>query len=141
MITTFVGGGAAYETDEIPAIATRIFEPAGLAFDAAGSLYFSELSGCVVRKVTPDGVVHHVAGNGFGFSGDGGPAANAQVAYPNGLAFDSSGNLYIADAANNRIRRIGTNGIITTVAGNGTGAYTGDGGLATSASLAFPDRS
>jgi uncharacterized protein (TIGR03437 family) len=138
MITTVVGGGAAHETDEIPAIATTIFEPAGLALDASGSLYISEGGTCEVRKVTPDGIIHHVAGNGCGFSGDGGSAATAQLTFPAGLAFDSNGSLYIADSNNNRVRRIGINGIISTVAGNGIDGYSGDGGLATSASLALP---
>ncbi len=138
MITTVVGGGAAYETDEIPAIATTIFEPTGLAFDAAGSLYISESGDCKIRKVTPDGIIHHVAGNGCGFSGDGGPATTAQLTFPGGLAFDSNGNLYIADSSNSRIRMISVNGIISTVAGNGNAAYSGDGGPATAASLSIP---
>jgi sugar lactone lactonase YvrE len=83
-----------------------------------------------------------VAGNGIsGFSGDGGPATSAELNFPDGVGLDSEGNLYIGDAANNRIRKINvTTGVITTVAGNGFAGYAGDGGLATNAELNFPSR-
>ena len=141
IVTTFAGGGAAYETDEIPAISTTIFEPAGLAFDAAGSLYFAEAGDCQIRRITKAGIVHHVAGmlsRGCGFSGDGGSAANAQLYFPQGIAFDGSGNLYVADQSNNRVRKIDVSGDISTVGGNGIGGNSGDGGLAILAELTFP---
>jgi len=87
-------------------------------------------------------VITTVAGNGTpGFSGDGGPATNAQLNFPDAIALDGSGNLYIGDASNNRVRKVTlTTGVITTVAGNGTPGYGGDGGLATNAELQFPSR-
>ncbi|HTX34442.1 MAG TPA: NHL repeat-containing protein, partial [Bryobacteraceae bacterium] len=140
IITTFAGGGAALDgTYEIPAVSGSIFEPQGLAFDSAGDLYIVEsAASCLIDKVTPDGTIHHVAGVGCGFSGDGGPAANAQLLFPQGIAVDSQGNLYIADRNNNRVRKIDANGTISTFAGNGQVGYSGDGGLATSASLSLP---
>src|ERR1017187_287267 len=90
----------------------------------------------------PTNIITTVAGNDYhglpGYSGDGGAAVNASLAYPFGVATDASGNLYIADTGNNRIRKVNTNGVITTVAGNGTNAYFGDGGAATNASLNGP---
>ena len=80
-----------------------------------------------------------MAGNGTqGFGGDGGAATSAQLYTPTGVAVDAAGNLYIADFNNNRIRRVSTNGTITTVAGNGNAGYSGDGGAATSAQLTIP---
>ena len=77
-----------------------------------------------------------MAGNdAAGFGGDGGAATNASLNGPTGVAVDAAGNLYIADNDNNRIRRVGTNGLITTVAGNGTAGFAGDGGAATNAGL------
>ena len=94
-----------------------------------------------VRKVTPAGTISTVAGGGNpGFSGDGGAAtaASLNLYQPAGLALDTAGNLYIADAWNNRIRKVNVAGTITTVAGNGTGGLSGDGGPATSAGLSWP---
>ncbi len=79
-----------------------------------------------------------VAGNGTaGYSGDNGPATSAQLIYPHGVAVDSAGNLYIADTNNYRIRKV-SNGVITTIAGNGTSGFSGDNGPATSAQLSDP---
>jgi hypothetical protein len=87
----------------------------------------------------PNGIIRTVAGNGlYDYSGDGGPATNAKLNYPYGVAVDASGNLFIADYGNNRIRKVNTNGIITTVAGNGQYGYSGDGGTATNAELEHP---
>ena len=96
-----------------------------------------------VRKVTPDGTITTVAGTGGeGFSGDGGPAINAELNGPDGLAFDAAGNLYIADTYNSRIRVVTKDGVINTIAGigapNSEGSYLGDGGLATNAQLHYP---
>ena len=92
-----------------------------------------------VRKVTPAGIISTVAGNGTpDYSGDGGAATSAELNQPAGVAVDGLGNLYIADTSNNRIRKVTPAGIISTVAGNGTPDYSGDGGTATSAELNQP---
>jgi sugar lactone lactonase YvrE len=97
--------------------------PQGVAVDSTGNLYFSDTGYNLICKVNPNGILSIVAGNGTnGFSGDGGPATNASLSDPQALALDASGNLYIADQTNNRIRRVDTHGVITTVAGNGAGA-------------------
>ncbi len=135
LVSTFAGG--APQATPAPALAASIGAPNGVAADAAGNFYFS--GGECVFKVDRNGVLTRVAGNArLGYSGDGGPATSAQLAAPWGVAADASGNLYIADALNNRIRKVSTNGIITTVAGNGTAAYSGDGGPATQAALNSP---
>jgi sugar lactone lactonase YvrE len=115
------------------------FFPFSMAFDASDDLYVADSSNCVVRKVDAFGIPTVVAGTGTcGFVGDGGPATAAQLFVPSGVVLDSGGNLYIADTSNNRIRKVDTLGIITTIAGNGTCGFSGDGGLATSASLCSP---
>ena len=107
--------------------------------DSAGNLYIADSGNNRIRKVS-NGVITTVAGNGTaGFSGDNGPATSAQLNYPQGVAVDSAGNLYIADTGNNRIRKV-SNGVITTVAGNGTAGFSGDNGPATSAQLHWSQR-
>ena len=92
-----------------------------------------------MRKVGSNGIISTVAGNGSAaFAGDGGAATNANLYSPQSVAFDGGGNLYIADYNNNRIRVVHTNGIITTVSGNGNFAYSGDGGAATNACMRYP---
>src|SRR5207249_4298413 len=98
---------------------------------------------CRIRKITPAGIISTVAGSGpagdtgqaGGFAGDGGPATAALLKTPSSVAFDADGNLYIADAGNNRIRRVDKQGIITTFAGNGRAGFAGDGGPAMAAEL------
>ncbi len=121
------------------AIAAQLQQPEGIVVDPAGNLYIADAANNRVRKVTPAGVISTVAGNGHqGFSGDNGPASAAQLNQPYGLALDAAGNLYIADYGNQRVRAVGTNGNITTVAGDGqSGAYA-DGGPATAALLLGP---
>lgn len=100
-------------------------------FDDVGNMYIADIFNDRVRKVDTNGIITTVAGNGTnGFSGDGGPAIRAQLADPASVALDAAGNLFIADLFNDRIRKMDTNGIITTVAGGGT-QYPGDGGAAT----------
>jgi uncharacterized repeat protein (TIGR01451 family) len=112
---------------------------AGVATDAEGNVFVAETVSHRIWKITPGGNVVLVAGTGdWGFSGDGGLATSARLSYPNGLALDTGGNLFIADSYNNRIRRITPEGIITTVAGSGTRGFSGDGGAATSAQLSYP---
>jgi uncharacterized protein (TIGR03437 family) len=105
--------------------------------DSAGDLYIADFAGERIREIS-NGVITTVAGNGtYGFSGDNGPATSARLYSPSGVAVDSAGNLYIADADNNRIRKV-SDGVITTVAGNGTEGFSGDNGPATSAQLYNP---
>jgi len=92
-----------------------------------------------IRKITKDGIISTIAGNGSAvYSGDGGPALQAALNTPQGLAVDVAGNLFVADTFNNAIREISPDGTITTIAGNGTGGYSGDAGAATAASLFNP---
>lgn len=110
-----------------------------LTIDHAGNLYISDYGCNTVRKVNSSGIITTIAGNGtWGYSGDGGPATAAQLAYPCSVAIDNAGNIYIADAENQRVRKLSTTGIITTIAGNGNLGYSGDGGPAIQASLSFP---
>jgi uncharacterized protein (TIGR03437 family) len=111
--------------------------PQAVAVDFAGNLYIADTENSRIRKVS-NGVITTVAGSGTpGFSGDNGPATSAQLHFPSGVAVDSALNLYIADSANNRIRKV-SNGVITTVAGNGPLGFGGDNGPATSAQLNSP---
>src|SRR5438034_9878522 len=111
----------------------------GIAPDSAGGFYFSSSPENRVYRVAADGVLSLIAGTGTsGFSGDGGPAVSARLSYPGNLVVDGGGNLYIADWGNDRIRKVNTEGIISTIAGNGKEGFEGDGGPATSASLNKP---
>jgi len=129
-----------YSGDGGQATAAELNTPYCVAFDAAGNIYFTDDFNFVVRKITTSGVVSTVVGvGGFnGYSGDGGPATAAELNFPFGIAFDATGNMYIGDTYNNAIRKVDLSGIITTVAGNGTSAYSGDGGPATDAELQLP---
>lgn len=141
VITTVAGNGASGDGgDGGPASAAQLAFPRGLAVDAAGNVYIGEgESGNRVRKVSPSGIITTAAGNGAaGFGGDGGLATAAQLSNPRSIAVDAAGNLFIADTHNHRIRKVNRDGIITTVAGNGTAGSGGDGGPATSAQLNFP---
>jgi len=118
---------------------TSLKDPIGIAADAAGNVYVSDYLDDRVKKIAPDGTVSTIAGNGSaGFAGDGGPATSAQLNAPAGLAVDAANNLYIADFANNRVRKVTPDGVINTVAGTGTETYSGDGGPAIQASLDGP---
>src|SRR5438094_666299 len=135
-ITTVVGSVAGFSGDGGLATAAQLYGTQGVAVDAAGNLYIFDEGSARVRKVTPAGIISTIAGNGTrGFNGDGGPATAAQV-NPSGLAVDAAGNLYIAGSA--RVRKVTPDGIISTVAGNGTPGFSGDGGPATSAQLNGP---
>jgi uncharacterized repeat protein (TIGR03803 family) len=140
VISTFAGNGVhGYSGDGGPAIKAEMKHPQGLAFDKAGDLYIADGGGCRIRKVTSAGIISTVAGNGTaGFKGDGGKATSAELNFPGAVAFDSTGNLYIADYGNNRIRKVTTAGIISTVAGNGTAGYKGNNGKAVDAELNAP---
>ena len=140
IITTVAGNGSAgYSGDGGPATSAQLDGPEGVAVDGSGNLYIADTCNNRIRKVSATGIITTVAGNGSaGYSGDGGPATSAQLSLPAGVAVDGSGNLYIADSGNNRIRKVSATGIITTVAGNGSPGYSGDGGPATSAQLNQP---
>lgn len=140
MITTIAGTGViGYSGDGGSATSAEFNFPAGLKFDAAGNLYIADFGNDRVRKVTPNGIVTTVAGNGTnGHSGDGGPATNAQLSRPAGLAFDATGNLYIAEFLNARVREVARDGTITTYVGTGTDGYSGDGGPAAQAEISGP---
>jgi len=142
IITTFAGNGTAgFSGDGGPATSASLNRPQGIAIDTSGNLFLAdELNNRIRRVDASTGIITTFAGNGTaGFSGDGGPATSAALSSPTGVALDSSGNLYIADFANHRIRRVvAGSGIIITVAGNGTAGFGGDGGAATAASLNFP---
>jgi trimeric autotransporter adhesin len=113
--------------------------PGGLAYGPDGSLYVAEQEGHVIRKLSPDGTVSVVAGIGReGYSGDNGPAVSARISSPRGIAVDTVGNVYFTDTANNRVRKVDTNGLIRTIAGTGTRGFLGDGGPAIAARMASP---
>ena len=139
-LTTIAGTGVNSSTgDGGPATAATIVAGTDVVADAVGNVYISEFLNNHIRRVTPGGTISTFAGTGaFDFGGDGGPATAAFLKRPADLTVDAAGNVFFADSLNHRIRRIATNGIITTVAGNGTPGYLGDGGLATAARLMFP---
>jgi hypothetical protein len=142
IITTIAGTGTqGFSGDTGLAISATIDSPTGLALDSANNLYLADTHNHRIRKITATtGLITTIAGTGApGFSGDISAATTATLALPHGLTIDTQGNLYLADTANHRIRRIdATTGIITTVAGDGTQAFSGDGGPAIAASLDSP---
>ena len=141
IITPFAGTGTqGFSGDNGPAASAQLDGPYGLAISPAGELYISDSSNNRIRKVSPNGTITTIAGNGTpGYSGDNGPATAAQLNQPRGIAIDSSGNLYIADTSNNRVRKVSSSGIITTVAGTGVSGFSGSGIPATIAELSYPN--
>ncbi len=141
VITTVAGssGTPGFGGDNGPATSATLSSPQGVAVDSSGNLYIADAFNFRIRKVTK-GVISTVAGNGTaGYSGDNGPATSAELGETYGLAVDSTGNLYIADNSNSRIRKV-SNGVIATVAGGGSPlSGNGDNGPATSAALSFPE--
>jgi len=139
IITTVAGGGTNGLGDGGPATNASLNYPYEVAIDSPGNLFIADGENNRIRKVDVQGVITTVAGNGIaGYSGDGGAATNAELNIPEGLAVDDSGNLFIADLSNQRIRKVTANGIISTVAGTGIQGYSGDGGAATNARLSLP---
>lgn len=138
-ISTVAGTGInGFSGDGGAATSAQLSYPWSVSVDAGGLLYITDSANNRIRKVEA-GVITTVAGNGIGsFSGDGGPATAASLSDPWDAKVDAGGNLYVADAANSRIRKVDTLGIITTFAGNGVRAFGGDGGPATSASMNYP---
>jgi sugar lactone lactonase YvrE len=142
IITTVAGNGTrGFSGDGGPAVNALIdmkYFTGGVAADAAGNVYIADTGNHRVRKIDPGGIISTVAGNGVArFSGDGGPATSAALFAPTGVGTDAAGNLYIVDTGNQRIRRVSPDKIITTVAGNGVRGFSGDGGIATAASLSL----
>ena len=135
IISTVAGNGApGFSGDNGPATGAMLNYPAGIAVDGAGNLYIADESNNRIRRVSPDGIILTVAGNGNVVSaGDGGPATSAAFSQPGGVMVDSAGNLYFTDRG--RIRKVNTAGIIGTLAGTGTLGNSGDGGPATSAQI------
>lgn len=141
ILSTIAGNGASGATgDGGPATSATLSNPAGIARDAVGNIYISVQTGHKIRKIATTGIITTVAGTGsVAFGGDGGPATAASFSYPNFLTLDNAGNLLITDNGNFRIRKLNvTTGIITTIAGNGSSTFGGDGGPATAASLYYP---
>lgn len=141
IITTIAGTGAYDNSGNGGAASSASFMiPIGITLDGAGNIYIADAGDNRIRKINAsDGKINVVAGNGAtGYSGDGGQATSAAINYPMGVTVSASGIIYIADTDNHRIRKVATNGVITTIAGNGTGSFSGDGGLATSATLNGP---
>jgi len=141
IITTVAGSAAGYTGDGGPATWAGLKMPTGVAVDSAGNMFIADQGHNAIRKVTAaTGIITTVAGNGVpGYSGDGGPAALAQLNQPSGVAVDSAGNLYIADQGNSAIRKVTlATGVITTIAGNGSVGFRGDGGPTSAAQLANP---
>jgi hypothetical protein len=136
-IAIIAGNGTnGYSGDGSAATSAELNDPTDVAIDSSGNVYIADYSNNRIRKVNTSGVISTYAGTGtWGYSGDSGQATSAELANPSGVALDSSGNLYIADFENKRIRKVSTSGVITTVAGNGTGGDTGDGAAATSAEI------
>lgn len=143
VITTAAGiGSQGSSGDGGAATAAQLSQPHRVAVDAAGNLYIADSGNYRIRKVdAATGIISTVAGTGAqGSSGDGGAATSAKLSQPKGVALDAAGNIYIADTANNKIRKVTVStGVIDTVAGTGSPGSSGDGGAATSAKLKQPE--
>jgi len=141
-ISTFAGkGGGIFSPTEDggPAAQAVLTSPVSVAVDHKGNVYIADYDAHRIRRVSPDRLITTFAGTGTeGFSGDGGPAAQARLSFPSGVAADAAGNVYIADRGNSRIRWVRPDGIIATLAGTGTHGFSGDGGLAKQAQLDAP---
>ncbi len=140
IINTFAGSDiSSYTGDGGPAIEAGLNGPNNIAVDAAGNIFIADLYHHCIRKIDSEGIITTIAGQGtVGSGGDGGPAVDAYLSWPSDIAIDTAGNIYIADRNNHRIRKIDNNGIITTIAGTGTGGDSGDNGPAVEAQLDRP---
>ncbi|MBL7691977.1 MAG: T9SS type A sorting domain-containing protein [Flavipsychrobacter sp.] len=140
IISTIVGTGTAGNSgDGGPATAAQINGSPGLAIDAAGNIFFSDVTKNTIRKVSTTGIVSTIAGCGLsGYMGDGGPATAARFNEPFGIALDDAGNIYVAEYSNNCLRKVSASGIVSTVTGALVAGYSGDGGPASTAKLDRP---
>ncbi|WP_177428132.1 NHL domain-containing protein, partial [Candidatus Venteria ishoeyi] len=142
IITTIAGNGTSgFSGDGELATAAQLNQPYGLSIDLSGNLYIAETGNHIIRKVDSQGVISTIAGQqgNPGFSGDNAAAATAQFEAPWAVVHDTLGNLYVADAANYRIRKITPDGLVQSIAGNGESAESGDGGPATQAGFGWPE--
>ena len=138
-ISTIAGTGlASYGGDGGPATAAYLHGPSYVILDKNNDVVISDAGNSVIRRIDPSGNIHTIAGTTYGYSGDGGPASAAQLKNATCIVYDAHNNLYIADYGGARLRKIDTSGIITTVTGNGTGGFSGDGGPATAAVINLP---
>lgn len=142
IISTIAGDGkAGYSGDGGPATSAALDDPRGIVTDPSGNVYFCDRENNAVRKIDLNGNISTIVGTGVaGYNGDNIQGTKAQLNTPWRVTIDPAGNLYIADSGNDRIRKLAPNGIITTVAGNGSPGYSGDGGAATSATLRIPEQ-
>jgi sugar lactone lactonase YvrE len=140
IITTFAGTGTSgFSGDGLAATSAAISSISGIAADRLGNVFITDQVNNRIRKINATGIISTVAGMGTaGYSGDGGPATAAQFQYPNKIAVDTKGNLYVGDGNNNVVRKIGVNDTIYTFAGKDSAGYSGDGGIATNAKLSNP---
>ncbi len=140
IISSVAGTGApGFTGDGSVATSAAINAPTAVAVDASGNLYFTDNGNNRIRMVNDTGTITTIAGNGIvGSGGDGGAATTAQFSGLRGIAVDNAGNIFVTDAANNKVRKINAAGIISTFAGSGTSGYSGDGGQATAAGLYQP---
>jgi sugar lactone lactonase YvrE len=140
VVSTFAGVGVCgYSGDGGLASLARLYNPGGMTVDAGGNVYIADAGNNRIRKVTPQGIISTVAGNGqTSFTGDGVPATSTALYGPWAVAVDPTGVLYIADTLNERIRRVDAAGVITTIAGGNGGGFSGDGGPATAATFNYP---
>ena len=139
-ITTIAGYGVrTYSRDGVLATETEIGYPSSMVMDGDGNIYFHDGFNYRIRRIDTNGIITTVAGTGEeGYGGDGGPATEAQIGFTGGLALDSAGNLYLADASNGRVRRVDTDGIITTIAGTDVTLEYGNSRPAAESGLAYP---
>lgn len=143
-INNTAGTTNGFSGDSGQATASKLNRPQGITSDTSGNIYIADRDNHRIRKISTSGIITTIAGSGAtglglgSFSGDSGQATVAKLNSPTGVSLDTSGNIYIADKSNNRIRKISTSGVITTIAGTGTASFSGDDGQATSATLNLP---
>jgi sugar lactone lactonase YvrE len=140
VITTVAGSGVeGFAGDGAAATAAQLNNPIGVVAGADGSIYIGDAQNHRIRKVSASGVISTIAGIGTaGFAGDGAAATSAQFNFPGALVLDATGNLFVADYANNRVRKIALDGVVTTVAGTGVAGFSGDSAAATAAQISGP---
>ena len=138
VIAGAVPPSAGNEGDDGPASGALLNRPSGVALDGAGRIYIADSGNHRIRCIDLSGSITTIAGSDSGFAGDGGSALDARFSTPQGLCFDRSGNLYVADSGNHRVRRIDAQGVVATVAGSGAAEYGGDGGPALLAGMVRP---